>query len=162
MHRLLRRQLRRLFGDSPTVPEEWQGFVDAVDQAYEQFDEDHNLLERSLELSSQELLEANQAKTGFLQEAEAREREAHQLQEVTAQLAASHDMNSVLDLIVQRAAGLLGSEASSLFSYDEEKGGLVFTRGHNFLTHDAASPSICIHTYCRTCKTSWQEPWLIC
>ena len=59
MHRFLSRQLRRLLSDSTAVPEEWQGFVDAVDLAYEQFDEDRDLLERSLELSSQELMEAN-------------------------------------------------------------------------------------------------------
>ena len=69
-------------------------------------------------------------------EAEAREREATQLQEVTSQLASSQDMDSVLDLIVRQAAELLGSEAASLFSYDEEKGGLALTREHKFLTDD--------------------------
>ena len=59
MHSLLKRQLKRSFGDSFEVPEEWSGFIDAVNSAYHESDMDRNMLERSLELSSQELLHAN-------------------------------------------------------------------------------------------------------
>jgi two-component system, sensor histidine kinase and response regulator len=59
MHSLLRRQLRRCFGESFTVPEEWRGFVSAVNDAYREFDTDRGMLERSLDLSSHELLQAN-------------------------------------------------------------------------------------------------------
>lgn len=58
-HRLLARQLTQLFqGDSP-LPKNWHAFLDAVDKAYREADEDRSMLERSLELSSQELLQAN-------------------------------------------------------------------------------------------------------
>ena len=59
IHSLLRRQLKRYFGDSFTVPEEWRGFVSAVNDAYREFDTDRAMLERSLDLSSHELLQAN-------------------------------------------------------------------------------------------------------
>ena len=59
MHSLLKRQLKRYFGESFTIPEAWQPFVNAVNEAYRQFDIDRGMLERSLELSSEELLEAN-------------------------------------------------------------------------------------------------------
>ncbi len=59
MHSLLRRQLRRHFGDRFAIPAEWQRFIDAVDDAYRESDIDRGMLERSLELSSQELLQAN-------------------------------------------------------------------------------------------------------
>ena len=59
MHSLLRRQLRRYLADPLSIPEEWRGFVQAVNEAYREFDADRGMLERSLELSSQELLEAN-------------------------------------------------------------------------------------------------------
>jgi signal transduction histidine kinase len=59
MHSLLKRQLKRYFGDSYVVPEEWQGFIGAVSDAYQENDIDRGMLERSLELSSQELLQAN-------------------------------------------------------------------------------------------------------
>ncbi len=59
LHSLLARQLKRRNGDSSAVPDEWRAFVEAVDEAYRQFDEDRTMLERSLDLSSQELLQAN-------------------------------------------------------------------------------------------------------
>jgi len=60
MHRLLERQMKRwLRGDGTSSPDEYRVFLEAVDQAYRAFDEDRSMLERSLELSSQELLAAN-------------------------------------------------------------------------------------------------------
>ncbi len=59
MHKLLARQLKKHFGSVDEVPSELAGFVEAVDQAYEQADADRRLLERSLDLTSDELLEAN-------------------------------------------------------------------------------------------------------
>jgi signal transduction histidine kinase len=56
---LLKRQLKRFFGNDFCIPAEWDGFVGAVDSAYAQFIVDRELMERSMELSSQELLEAN-------------------------------------------------------------------------------------------------------
>jgi two-component system, cell cycle sensor histidine kinase and response regulator CckA len=58
LHSLLRRQWKRHFGDRP-VPDEFLGFLGAVDSAYRESDQDRTMLERSLELNSQELLEAN-------------------------------------------------------------------------------------------------------
>ena len=56
---LLKRQLKRFFGNDFNIPAEWQGFIAAVDSAYQEFVVDRELMERSMELSSQELLEAN-------------------------------------------------------------------------------------------------------
>ena len=59
MHSLLKRQLKRHFGDQVVIPAEWRAFLDGVDEAYRASDTDRAMLERSLELSSQEMLEAN-------------------------------------------------------------------------------------------------------
>jgi PAS domain S-box-containing protein len=59
MHSLLKRQLRRSFGDQFRIPKEWQEFIDSVNDAYNESDMDRGMLERSLELSSMELLQAN-------------------------------------------------------------------------------------------------------
>ena len=56
---LLKRQLKRFFGNDFSIPAEWDGFLAAVDSAYTEFVVDRELMERSMELSSQELLEAN-------------------------------------------------------------------------------------------------------
>lgn len=60
MHRVLERQLRRHFGSPSEVPDDLRPLLDAVDQAYQAADEDRSLLERSLDLTSDELLERNQ------------------------------------------------------------------------------------------------------
>ncbi len=58
-HSLLKRQLKKYFGASKSIPPEWKGFIEAVDAAYGESDTDRAMLERSLELSSQELLRTN-------------------------------------------------------------------------------------------------------
>jgi C4-dicarboxylate-specific signal transduction histidine kinase len=58
-HSLLKRQLKRHVGDPGSIPPEWRAFVEAVDQAYRQSDADRLLIERSLDLSSEELSSAN-------------------------------------------------------------------------------------------------------
>ena len=59
MHKLLARQIKRLFGEADRLPAELDEFVAAIDAAYHQADADRELLERSLDLTSDELLEAN-------------------------------------------------------------------------------------------------------
>ncbi len=59
MHSLLQRQLRRLLGEETLRNPEVAALIAAVDDAYRQFDADRLMLERSLDLSSQELLQAN-------------------------------------------------------------------------------------------------------
>ncbi|HTI99588.1 MAG TPA: ATP-binding protein [Dongiaceae bacterium] len=58
-HSLLKRQLKRCFGSTFAIPTEWQAFIANVNAAYLEFDLDREMLERSLELSSQELMQAN-------------------------------------------------------------------------------------------------------
>ncbi len=59
VHSLLKRQLKRHVGSSAPVPNDWQALLDAVNNAYREFDADRTMLERSLDLSSRELLQAN-------------------------------------------------------------------------------------------------------
>ena len=59
IHSLLQRQLERYFGDQFHIPKDCQGFIESVNDAYWESDTDRGILERSLERSSQELLQAN-------------------------------------------------------------------------------------------------------
>ncbi len=60
MHKLLWRQLQRHWGLPGAVPAEWHPVLAAISAAYQQADADRALLERAMELTSQELLERNQ------------------------------------------------------------------------------------------------------
>ena len=57
MHSLIQRQLKRHFGDE--VPVDLKPFLEVIDRAYQDFDADRLMLERSLDLSSRELMLAN-------------------------------------------------------------------------------------------------------
>ena len=77
MHSLLRRQLKKLgYIDKTMSQEQLQQFIDMVNQAYTDNDDDRKLLENTLELSSQEmrtLYEKLQSKTSYmLQQSEQR------------------------------------------------------------------------------------------
>jgi formate hydrogenlyase transcriptional activator len=58
MHNLLKLQIQRYFGQPISLPKEWQGFLDAVNSAYFEFDAGRARLESAPQLTSQ-LLEAN-------------------------------------------------------------------------------------------------------
>ena len=59
MHSLLKRQLKKMFGSPEKIPKDFDEIVKVVNDAYFNFDEDRLMLERSIEISSNELVEAN-------------------------------------------------------------------------------------------------------
>ena len=59
MHSLIKRQIKRYLKDVESLPEEFQEFIKAVDKAYHENDEDRLMLERAFDLSSQDLIQAN-------------------------------------------------------------------------------------------------------
>ena len=59
LHSLLKRQLRRFADDTIPLLGEQTAFIRAINEAYWQFDADRKMVEHSLELTSQELLERN-------------------------------------------------------------------------------------------------------
>jgi PAS domain S-box-containing protein len=67
LHSLLNRQIRRHLGTEASISEPWVSLIRAVDDAYRQGDEDRALLERALEISSQELMQANSQTRAMLQ-----------------------------------------------------------------------------------------------
>jgi two-component system, cell cycle sensor histidine kinase and response regulator CckA len=67
LHSLLQRQLRRTNLSIENLPREVAELVASVNEAYFQFDDDRGMLERSLDLSSHELLQANQEMRALFQ-----------------------------------------------------------------------------------------------
>lgn len=57
LHKVLERQIKKYLGEKPSksLDPHLQDFLDAVNETYMHFDEDHVLIERSLEISSKEL-----------------------------------------------------------------------------------------------------------
>ncbi len=72
MHKLLSRQLEKFFGREGEIPPALVAFLEVVDAAYRQADHDRILLERSLDLTSTELLEANRELRAYASDLELR------------------------------------------------------------------------------------------
>lgn len=83
MNKLLERQVRKTFGDLSKVPQNLLPFLEIVSRAYDGFEQDRDLMERSLELSSQELTDANKK---LRQEADTQKAILESLREATATL----------------------------------------------------------------------------
>ena len=62
-------------------------------------------------------------------ETKRREWEATKLYAISSQLASNLDASQVLDLITAETIGLLGCDASGLYTYDHIRDGLTFHRG---------------------------------
>ncbi len=60
MHKILERHIKRIYGDIEHVPVECLEMLKSVSKTFTDYDKEFSLIERSLEISSAELTEANQ------------------------------------------------------------------------------------------------------
>jgi anti-anti-sigma regulatory factor len=99
MHTLLERQLKRHVGSIDSIPKKWKSFVEAVNEAYLEADADRTLLERSLELASEELVEKNQQlqKQVMAEQVRARLAEAQSLALIETLYSISQGLNKAQD-----------------------------------------------------------------
>ncbi|MGQ9871478.1 MAG: hypothetical protein ACUVQO_11865 [Leptodesmis sp.] len=104
-HRLLQRQLKRYLGNQANLtnlPEGLQEFIAAVNEAYWQAESDRTRLERTLEISSQELLQVNARMQTLLQTME------QQVAERTAELTqANAELEATLKELQQNQVQLI-------------------------------------------------------
>ncbi len=92
MHKLLRRQIKRFLGALHPVPEALESLLCAVDSTYAQHDADRKLIQRSLTIVSDEMLEQNRKLSRELKEREAAERDLeHSLSILGATLNSTGD-----------------------------------------------------------------------
>lgn len=56
-HKLLIRQIKKYLGGLDNIPPQWEGFLNAVDSAFQTYDADYALLEHTMDVSADEILE---------------------------------------------------------------------------------------------------------
>jgi PAS domain S-box-containing protein len=110
VHSLIERQIKRYLKDMKLLPEGFQEFFKAVDKAYHENDEDRLMLERAFDLSSQELMQAND-------ELRKSEEKYRLIAENTADLIVATDMNLRFTYIspsIMRTHGFTVEEAMNM------------------------------------------------
>lgn len=115
-HRLTARQIRKLL-PAHIKPEDIRAFLEAVDQAYYEADEDRALLERSIELTSKELIERNKellSQVSNLKATQEALKESHTL--LQASLISSHE--AILLLSLEGNIRLYNPNFSRIFHVD--------------------------------------------
>ena len=60
LHKSLLRQIRKVFGGSDNIPDDWLALLERVSETYQHYEEDRELLEHTMDINSQELTQANQ------------------------------------------------------------------------------------------------------
>lgn len=88
-HRVLKRQIRKYLGRNAVISEEHEALLKAVSESYEHHDKDRYMLERSVDLSSHELLNRNQE---LLKQKQEIESTLEELRATQAQLKESEKM----------------------------------------------------------------------
>lgn len=59
MHKLLATQIKRHLKEMKEIPSEWNEFIEAISMAYLDAEDDYELMERAMNISSEELMEKN-------------------------------------------------------------------------------------------------------
>lgn len=59
MNKLLERQLQKYLGDSKAIDDNFKALLKAINESYDHYEKDRKLIERSIELSSKEMIDLN-------------------------------------------------------------------------------------------------------
>ncbi len=129
MHRLLQRQLKRHTESVDSIPEEWQSFIDAVNKTYHQTDADRALLERSLDLTSQELIEGNRQLRRQIAELERYAMQLKTATDISSAATSILDLDELLPHVVELVRERFGLYYAGIFLLDEQREWAVLRAG---------------------------------
>jgi PAS domain S-box-containing protein len=156
--KLLTRQINRKYGSVDKLPDELKEFIQIVNETYKNFDDDIQLLENSIEISSQELRDAYQKQK---QDAETERNTLQKIQEAISAINDSNhavfqeydpnpnDSNSLLNSLIKLIAEhkhtteVLHQREYFIKSIAENSPSIIYlfnvARGHNIYTNRSIS-----------------------
>lgn len=128
-HGLLRRQLKRHLGEGRDKLVEWEGFIRAVNDAYHQYDSELNRLERSMELSSQELIQAVVKRREIKEQILRQNKALATLQKSTVCLLNTLDSQKIITIVLESAITMAGAQGGFVLQPDHNKERLYIKEG---------------------------------
>jgi light-regulated signal transduction histidine kinase (bacteriophytochrome) len=134
LNKLLHRQIRKALGDFDALPEKYKGLFNAISESYDFYEKDRRMMERSIELSSDEMIglyrQLKKETDETIQKSEANleiknielERKNKELEQFA--YVASHDLqeplrttSSFVELLQQQYQDKLDEKASKYLSF---------------------------------------------
>lgn len=120
LNKLLLRQIKRKYGGVDNIPDDMLGLLETISKTYDQYERDGQLLERAMDLSSQELTENNER---LLSQAEELKRSNSDLQRFA--VVASHDLKEPLRTISSFVQLILRKEQEKFSEASVEYAGFI-------------------------------------
>ncbi|MDX9701988.1 MAG: ATP-binding protein [Candidatus Auribacterota bacterium] len=120
MNKLLKRQLKKFLG-SEIPPNGYESLFEAISDAYDAFDSDRQLMERSFDMSSQEFNEVNRK---LQREIEQHTITEQKLRESEQQLRDMFDEHSSIMLLIDTQNGVIvdaNKSAQKFYGYDHQQ-----------------------------------------
>jgi signal transduction histidine kinase/ActR/RegA family two-component response regulator len=128
MHRLLNRQIKKYLSSGELNSPSIQKFMNAVDEAYQQMDSDHELLEHAMDLGSKELINKNQSllnevieKEKALKERVRAERLLNIQKDALGSLAKGQALKEILDVLAKGFEEIFIGSKCSILLLNKEK-----------------------------------------
>ena len=128
MHRLLNRQIKKHLSSDELNSSSIQNFLNAVDEAYQQMDSDHELLEQAMDLGSKELIDKNRSLLNEVHEKEKALKERVQAErllniqkDALGRLAKGYALKEVLDVLAKGFEEIFIGAKCSILLFNKEK-----------------------------------------
>lgn len=115
-HKILQRQIRKILGRDAEISPDMKDLLETVSETYQHYDDDRYMLERSIELSSKELLENN--KNLKLQKQEL-ENTLEELISTQQQLAESEKLAKMSKMLAESNEQILQQQEETKAAYEE-------------------------------------------
>ncbi|MFT5914858.1 MAG: signal transduction histidine kinase [Flammeovirgaceae bacterium] len=115
-HKILQRQIKKILGRNAEVSPDMNALLEFVSETYQHYDDDRYMLERSIELSSKELVENNQ---GLKLQKQELENTLEELLSTQQQLEESEKLAKVSQMLSESNDQLLQQQEETRAAYEE-------------------------------------------
>ncbi|NRB60288.1 MAG: GHKL domain-containing protein [Winogradskyella sp.] len=150
MNSLLKRQIRKYLPDGLATDENIQRFLEAVDKSYTNYDEQFTMQQRAMNISSEELFQANkQLRKDTLEQQEVIEKLKHIIETLEVYNLSENKNNDIIDLDGSKLVDFIDNQAKEIVEMNKQQEKLLVELAHqnqelseyaHMVSHDLKTP----------------------
>ena len=131
MNSLLKRQIRKYLPDGLATDENIQRFLEAVDKSYTNYDEQFTMQQRAMNISSEELFQANkQLRKDTLEQQEVIEKLKHIIETLEVYNLSENKNNDIIDLDGSKLVDFIDNQAKEIVEMNKQQEKLLVELAH--------------------------------